>query len=57
MPASELVPKKTSARCAPVMAVPVSFAIIRRFNGLAPPFQAMWALQVLQSGDHSQGSK
>ena len=55
MPASELVPKKTSARCAPVMAVPVSFAIIRRFNGLAPPFQAMWALQVLQSGD--QGSK
>ncbi len=51
MPTSELVPKKTSARCAPVMAGPVSFAIIRRFNGLAPPFQAMWALQVLQSGD------
>ena len=57
MPASELVPKKTSARCAPVMSVPVSFAIIRRFNGLAPPFQAIWAHQVLQSVDHSQGSK
>ena len=51
MPASELVPKKTSARCAPVMAVLVSFAIIRHFNGIAPSFQALWARQVLQSGD------
>ncbi len=46
MPTSELVPKKRSARCAPVMALPVSFAIIRRFNGLAPPFQPIWARQV-----------
>ncbi len=32
------VPKKISARCAPLIADPVSCAIISRRNGLRPPF-------------------